>query len=274
MSYNTIVVHLEPSSPVAPRLNFAIDVAGRFEADVIALAVGEVPLVVPNEGDGMASMRAYQRRLEQLDERLAALRTEFLDLAGDREHVRLETATGDPTALLATHARSADLLIAGSGAVRSDPDINTTVDLGALILSAGRPILVPSGDAALRAETIVVAWTDTREARRAIADALPFLKQADEVLVTTIADGDREHAQNSAAEVVRYLMRHGVKARAEVRGRAQASIEGAIAGLAREARADLVVAGGYGHSRLREWAFGGTTRSLLADRSLNRFFSN
>ena len=150
-----------------------------------------------------------------------------------------------------------------------------TVDAGGLILSAGRPVLLASSSyAPVKAESVLVAWKDTREARRAVVDAMPFLTAAREVVVATIEEADRREARESAADVVRFLMKHGAKARSEVIDVARGYAPDALVEIAREVKADLIVSGGYGHSRLREWAFGGVTKSLLQTASLHRLISN
>ena len=121
---------------------------------------------------------------------------------------------------------------------------------------------------------MLVAWKDTREARRAVVDAMPFLVAAREVVVATIEEADQKGARESAADVVRFLMKHGVKARSEVIDVGRAYAPEALVEMARAAKADLIVSGGYGHSRLREWAFGGVTRSLLRETGIHRLMSN
>lgn len=103
---------------------------------------------------------------------------------------------------------------------------------------------------------------------------MPFLVGAHEVTVITIAEGDQKAARESAADVARFLTKHGVKASSDVLGIGGADREEALVEIAREMGSDLVVAGGYGHSRLREWAFSGVTRSLLGDGSMHRLISN
>lgn len=222
----------------------------------------------------MVAAEMMRQRTDEIQERLKALKEEFLSVAGDGERVSWRGNLGNPTQLLAMHARAADLIVTGPGADLG-ADSRRSVDAGTLILSAGRPVLFAAENLApLKAQKVLVAWKDACEARRAVADAMPFLKNALEVSVTTIAEGDQKAARESAADVVRFLMRHGVKARSDVLGIAGSNREQAIAEIAREMGADLVVAGGYGHSRIREWAFGGMTRSLLGDRSLHRLISN
>lgn len=273
MSYNTIMVQIDVDAAATPRLTFALDLAKRFEADLIGFAAAEAQVFVPAEGGGIAAAEIMRQRTQEIEERLKVLKEEFLNAAGDSEQVSWRGLTGNPTHLFAMHARAADLLVTGVPDVASDD--HRVIDAGALILSAGRPVLFAADNLApLAAEKVLVAWNDTREARRAVIDALPFLTNAHDVAVTTIADGDQKAARDSAADAVRFLMRHGVKARSEVVGTGGANREEALAAIARELGADLVIAGGYGHSRLREWIFGGMTRSLLGDGSLHRLISN
>jgi nucleotide-binding universal stress UspA family protein len=92
--------------------------------------------------------------------------------------------------------------------------------------------------------------------------------------VATIVEDDRVSARDSVAAVVRFLMKHGVKARSEVLDADKMDAAEALLTASIEIGADLVIAGGYGHSRLREWAFGGVTRSLIEDSSTNRLLAN
>lgn len=274
MTYNTIIVQLDLNTAATPRLTFALDLARRFEADLIGFAAAEPHIFVPRDESGLVAAEMLRQRTEEIEERLKALKEEFLSVAGDGERVSWRGDLGNPTQLLAMHARAADLIVTGTPSELAQDD-RTTVDAGTLILSAGRPVLFAAEALPpLLAQKVLIAWKDAREARRAVADAMPFLKNAREVYVVTIAEGDQKAARQSAADVVRFLMRHGAKAVSDVLGIGGANREEVISEIAREKGADLVVSGGYGHSRLREWAFGGMTRSLLADGSLHRLISN
>ena len=144
-----------------------------------------------------------------------------------------------------------------------------------MILSAGRPVLFPNeSHEPVTADSILVSWKDTRKARRAVVDAMPFLVGGQEVLVATIENDDTGVARQSAADVVRFLMRHGVKARSKIIDVSDRDAPEALLKEAKEIGADLTVSGGYGHSRLREWIFGGVTRSLLENHSVNRLMAN
>jgi nucleotide-binding universal stress UspA family protein len=134
-----------------------------------------------------------------------------------------------------------------------------------VVMTAGRPVLlVPQGASRLRGSAVVVAWKDTREARRAIADAMPFLKAAEDVIVQAVCEDDAvEAAVFQTDDVVTNLKRHGVRARSNVTTAPTTSVALELCKVADAAMADLIVAGAYGHSRLREWAFGGVTDSFL-----------
>jgi nucleotide-binding universal stress UspA family protein len=134
---------------------------------------------------------------------------------------------------------------------------------GDLVMESGRSVLiVPPLMDHMFANRIVVAWKDTREARRAVWDSLPFLKRADVVFVVAIGDNDRKEAAN---DVSAYLARHGIASRALLRGIPDSTVAEDILQVANDEGANLIVSGAYGHSRVHEWIFGGVTRALLND---------
>ena len=178
-----------------------------------------------------------------------------------------------PNRGLSASAHVADLIVTGSR-LGDNVGYGRSADVGELVLTAGRPVMaVGAGVGEIRADKIVVGWKDTREARRALADALPLLKVASEVTVAAISEGDPGLERARLDEVLTWLRRHDVKARGEVYDPGHGNAE-TLDDVARSFEADLIVAGGYGHSRLREWLFGGITRDLLAHKTSNRFMSN
>jgi nucleotide-binding universal stress UspA family protein len=140
------------------------------------------------------------------------------------------------------------------------------VDPGEAILKMGRPTLVvPEGVSSLRAEHIVIGWKDTREARRAVRDALPFLQQATRVtIVEACGSGDEKTALERLDSVAHYLSLHRIKGGPRVMLEQKGSGAAQLIRIAQEERADMLVNGAYGHSRLGECIFGGMTRELLA----------
>ena len=163
---------------------------------------------------------------------------------------------------MTAYGRGADLVVAPRA---GGEDEQARATLEAVLLETGRPLLIPAAAALPAAfERIAVAWKPTREAARAVAAAMPFLARARETVILTVAEPD---AHDDADRLRRNLAWHGLAAKVE---RLAPGLEGATATLlaAAQERAQLLVMGGYGHSRLREWVFGGVTQQVLVDAPL------
>ena len=135
---------------------------------------------------------------------------------------------------------------------------------------AGPPVLAVPPGVTFNAKRIVIAWKNTREARRAVWDALPLLTRAENVRVLCFASDPAPEMSN----VVERLRLHNVPAEAEVRAGTESSVADDLLAAAQAMGAGLIVAGAYGHSRLREWALGGVTQGLLRDAQLPVLFSH
>lgn len=123
-------------------------------------------------------------------------------------------------------------------------------------------MIVPREHRRLNLNRVVIAWKDTRDARRAVADALPLLQKAHDVSVIEICSpGTIKEAHERTGDVAQWLKSHGVAAHGIAESCEFNELEGLRARLRKGC--DLLVAGAYGHSRLREWAFGGITMDLL-----------
>jgi nucleotide-binding universal stress UspA family protein len=116
----------------------------------------------------------------------------------------------------------------------------------------------------LLAEHVVIGWKDTREARRALRDALPFLSRASRITLAEICVGEENEAREHIDDVARYLARHRINSGPWVTLQQEGAVADQLIRLAKDERADLVVTGAYGQSRLGEWIFGGMTHDLLA----------
>jgi len=270
MIYTTILVQLDIDSPATPRLIFAQEIARKFEADLIAVTAGEASMLMSPAESSLAAATI----LRQLEDRINELKEEFLAVVGDNERATWRAELDDPTRAVALHARAADLVITGASAAAAG-NFHRTIDPGTLILSVGRPVLFAADDlGVLKGENVMVAWKDCRESRRAVVDAMPFLHNAKEVTVFNIAEKGTLAARDGAADVVRFLMKHGVKARSQLMERDGLFAGDSIIVAADQLGADLIVAGRYGHGRFREGTFGGATRSLLGSGSFHRLLSN
>lgn len=174
------------------------------------------------------------------------------------------------------HAHYADLVVLGRAA-------NATVDaeravFSALLLDSGRPLLVVPRGARWpeQLDRALVAWRPSPEASRALHDALPLLRRARsiELVVVDPRVGETGHGELPGADIAAHLARHGLQVEIASLPREGASAGASILRRAREVGAQLVVAGGYGHSRMREQVFGGATRHLFEHAGMPVLFSH
>jgi nucleotide-binding universal stress UspA family protein len=264
MSLKTLMVHLEVGRTNPGLLRLAQELANGFEADVIGIA-GCQPMQL-YYGDGYITGDLIQQDRETIDRDLntaeAAFRAAFHDHAGKVDWRTCVTFL-PLSDYIAREARSADLII--TGVTRIAPFSATRrVSAGDLVMQAGRPVLiVPAKVGQLNLKRAVVAWKDTREARRAVLDALPLLKASGHVTVLGVAlEESLTHVIPRLEDVVGWLKRHGVAATALALP-SKGDDASRLYDIVQNDGADLVVAGAYGHNRLREWAFGGVTTDLL-----------
>jgi nucleotide-binding universal stress UspA family protein len=267
MSYATLMLYVEADAPPEQRVRLAAGLADKFTATLIGVsALAFRPPVVT---DGKVVGGVTDAEIEDMRAKFAEAEARFRHIAAAGQRKLEWRADLDyPTSVLAREARSADLLVIGQ------PDgwvsVYRSLDVGGAILKAGRPILLaPKGVNSVRAEHIVIGWKDTREARRAVIDALPFLHEAERVTVVEVCDADEKAlAQKRITDVAHYLARHRIKAEPQAILGQEASDATQLTRFAGEQGADLLVTGAYGHSRLGEWMFGGVTRELLASSSI------
>jgi len=266
MTYRAILAHAEADPAAEPRLKLAAQLANDFEAVLIGAAAetfdpaGFGASYANVSGDlALAEAKAVEEDLKIAEGRFRAVAEQV------RAGAEWRSYPGMPAEMLARQSRAADLIVTGPH--RSEPmGFHNRADPGALVMHAGRPVLItPLTMEKLDASSIVVAWKDTREARRAVSDALPFLERARQVLVVEVCeDEDEVSARIRLQDVADHLGRHGVKASTAVRAQGGGgSAAAAILDAAKMQDAGLIVAGGYGHARMREWIFGGVTRDLL-----------
>jgi nucleotide-binding universal stress UspA family protein len=172
---------------------------------------------------------------------------------------REDVLIGTVEDVVARHAMHADITI-----MQAPANIHEDAAFEAALFRSGRPVLVMP--AAWKGETIgkrvVVAWKPKREAARAVADAAPFLSEADQVTVVTVDARPESQGAGAGRDICTNLARKGVAVELRnIDGMGQGA-ETALLDEARALEADLIVMGGYGHSRLREFVFGGVTRAL------------
>ena len=263
MSYKTVLAHLEIGQANTSLLKITADVARLFSAGVIGVGVCQPTQIILN--DGYVSGDVIEQERADIDAAIKAAEAEFrAAFNGTANHLEWRAAvTLAPLHLfVADEARSADLVVTGVAKRGLLQGWTQHASNGDLAMHAGRPVLiVPAQATSFALDHVVVAWKDVREARRAVADALPILHRAGHVTVVEIA-ADREAAAKRVDRVAGFLAAHGIKAKG-VTPAANGDDAISLERIADEHHADLIVAGAYGHSRMREWALGGVTRDLL-----------
>jgi nucleotide-binding universal stress UspA family protein len=273
MTYKTILTQVFNGPGGDAAVNTARDVAKIFSAHVVG--VGAMAFNPP-----MAPPFAYmdgaviQALREDLDKNLQSAKARFLAatdavVAGATWIQEVDT----PLAVMGANAAGADLVVASRPAQAEAREAAAPVE--DLVMEMGLPVLAaPGGDVVFSLSRIVVAWKNARETRQALVGALPMLKMADRVFLVSIQEHADDEADLSLKEVAVKLARHGVTAEAQVVAHRHGAPQVAqrLEAAADEIGADLIVAGAYGHSRLREWTFGGVTKTLLSNSSRHVLF--
>ncbi len=277
MTIKDILVHVDSAVAAQARLEIAFTLAQRFDAHVVGLyvdpeligpAFAEVP-VGPVLIDSLE--KEINQRAERAEQAFSALRERF-GVAAEWRRVQ-----GYAPACVASHARYVDLAIVGQG---GDEDLLSMSDGVAetALLESGRPVLVVPwiGASAPGGGRVVVAWNASRESTRALHDALPLLERAASVEVVTInpSTADEFEGGSPGADICVHLARHGIDATAHRIEATDIDAGNLLLSRAADEGAELLVVGGYGHSRLRELVLGGVTRELLAHMTLPVLFSH
>lgn len=275
MALKDILVHVDNSKAAERRLELAATLAATHAAHLTGLYVhtmARVPQFVRAQfgADVQALQRQYAeestRQAQQLFERK-------LRNAGVNHEWR--AAEGDLFDLAALHARYVDLTIVG----QRDPDGDDELPLADhLVLDAGRPVLVVpfAGTFDRPIERVIVAWNASREATRAVNDALPLLQTAKKVTVLAVNPngGLDGHGDLPGADICLHLARHGVAAEAKAVKADDMHAGAMLLSRAADEAADLVVMGAYGRSRVREIVLGGATKHVLGHLTCPVFMSH
>lgn len=265
MGYKTILVHIDSGKRCAARVEAAIRLAQQHDAHLVALhavAPFEPPdYVLADLGPAIVEAN---RKATAVD--MARTETEFTRMASAAglKNAEWRTAIDDPVEAMTLHARYADLIVIGQ--TDAADDANIAADFPErLVLAAGRPVLIlPSvGSFPVIGKRILVAWNPSREATRAVTDSIPLLRLANSVHVMAINPKSGEHGKVPGADIGLYLARHGVRVEVKSDQGAEIDVGNELLSRAADLEIDLIVMGGYGHTRLKEWVLGGATRTIL-----------
>jgi nucleotide-binding universal stress UspA family protein len=274
MDYKTVMVGLALDRSNDACLRVAGDIAERFGARVIGVAASDLrpPMYF---ADGDFAQKLLDEEATAIQRRLSELETEFRASVEKRATaVEWRSARSLPVPYMLQQARAADILVIGARP-ETLVDPSAAPDPSDLVMQAGRPlIVVPPTAEWLDLRSVLVAWKDVREARRAVFDALPILAAATEVTIAEIPEQDGRHADalSHVGDVAAWLRGHGIAANTVVPEKA-GSVSGQLENIAANVGAGAVIAGAYGHSRFREWVLSGVTRHLATESRRCAFLS-
>ena len=251
-------------------LHAGANLAGYFGAKLSPLYVVELPepafntwAILPD-----STVDTLHEQLRRHASAAAERAQAELDTAhADTHHVRIvEAVYARAWAIAARECYCTDLVVIGTPK-QKDASKWQEQNISGLLFQAGRPILIVPSNCQLSVpiKKILIAWRPSREASRAIHDAMPFLNKAESVEIV-VYDEDTDHdARHRRRALIDHLWRHGVNAKCVAVDSRGIDIASLILSHADNIGAHLVIAGGYGHSRFVEWVLGGVTRGLLAE---------
>jgi nucleotide-binding universal stress UspA family protein len=252
MTIRDLLVHIDPSESGQARMDYAFGLAEAHKAHVIG--VGNSPVGID----------------KVCDETRTAL--DDCASAGERRGLSIETrliecSIGDLPDEMVLHARHVDLTLIGQPEEKDDMAGPQRALFEKLLFDSGRPVLVVpwAGKANPKPKTVLVAWDASGTATRAVADALPILRYAKKVIIlVAIGAQDSSHGDEPGADIALHLARHDIKAEARlIPHGSDISVADLLLSQASDLGAELMVMGGYHHSRVREFILGGVTRTIV-----------
>ncbi len=272
MTLAAIMVGVEFDPGSKARIKLAAELAAQFKA--LLIGVAGWPLLKHGRSSFPQAELPSAGSAESAAKELKNLGETFRNIAGEiTDRIEWRAAMDFPRDVIAAEARAADLLVIGQAMLPGD--IAHTYDPGTIILAAGRPVLVvPPAIDRLECSKVLIAWKDTREARRAVHDALPLLQRAKDVAIAVVHSKTSGTSDAQIADIVHYLGRHKVSVTQQIANVSNENEGDILLQLAEEHRVDLMVAGAYGRTRLGEWIFGGVTSDLLRKSRIPCLFSN
>jgi nucleotide-binding universal stress UspA family protein len=245
--------------------DYAISVAAAFGAHLSAVAVAYEPVVggmlmsVPDasflEQFRTENSRAAERAKREFDE--AARRADI-----NSDSIAFPATADEAARRFGEIARDYDLSVVAQA--EPDGDIGETLAIEAALFNSGRPVLVVPyiHSTGLRLGRVMVCWDGSRSAARAVGDAMPLLRRVGAVEVVTIESRERRN-EIAGAKIAEHLARHGLKVELKPVIGTDSEAAETILSHAADNAVDLIVMGGYGHSRLREFVLGGATEGML-----------
>lgn len=264
--YKSILVHYDAGKTAPARLEAAIEIANKFGSHIACLYARSAQHEPSAGYEATQIIHEAQKRIRV--EMLAEAQRSYAECLRRTGFERSEWRESETDALsvVSLHARYADLVVIGQQNPEWPSGVHKDFERS-LPAAAGRPVLVVPYAYERRpvGRQVLVAWNASREAARAVSDALPLLQRAGQVHVVIFdrTAAGAAHGDEPGADVALYLARHGVKVTVSRYDAPDSDIGAQLLSRAFDLSADLIVMGAWGHSRLREFMLGGVTRTLF-----------
>jgi nucleotide-binding universal stress UspA family protein len=277
--YKNLLVNIPTERSPQPAIDGAISLAARCQAQLDAVSVGYESSSIPLVAEGGAAVAAIfederGKALERAHAALAIFETEAKRAGVTYSSRAISTMPSEAAAILGATARLYDLAVVAQPEFERDTFDNTLAQ--EILFQSGGPVLfMPyTFKGAFHARRVGICWDGSRLAARAVRDAMPLLEQAEAITIITINAASSVPADASAAHLMRYLSRLGVPTEIDSVKTEKANTQSSILSLAADESLNLLVMGGYGHSRLKETVFGGVTREMLESMTVPTLMSH
>jgi nucleotide-binding universal stress UspA family protein len=268
MSYKTILVHVDRSKHAAARIKHAAEIALAENAHLVGAAMTGISRFIYQDSAIDISRTVVAAQIDALNESANQALAQFESIAKQLGVLSYEKrlVSDEPAGGLALQARYCDLVVISQTDL-DEPAASLEADLPEYVmLNCARPVLIiPSaGQFSHIGKNVLVAWDGSMEATRAISNAIPLLKRAKNVTVALFNPNAQidVHGEQPGADIALFLARHHVKVEV-VQKNTSVDIGNALLSTAADIQSDLIVMGGYGHTRFREVILGGVTMTVL-----------
>jgi nucleotide-binding universal stress UspA family protein len=276
--YRRISVHLDHGFDCKRRIEAALALAKRHKAELVGIYANAAP---PQYyyGESVLMSRSLGIIKELQAQSRDAVETAFLEAAAEADvPAFMRAGTSSPSETVALLGRTTDLIVV-SQENREDVEAAHEIEfVEQTLLTAGRPVLaIPSsGEFPVIGDRVLCCWDGSREAARALADAAPILRLASHMTVLSMNEGAASPKHEAPFEdLATYCVAQGMPAPEHVRRDIKGvGVGSTILNAAADHSADLIVMGAYGHSKLRQWALGGATASILKSMTVPVMFSH
>jgi nucleotide-binding universal stress UspA family protein len=269
MTYRSILVHVDGTEKGEARVRLAGRLARTYPAQVVGMYLVQGPEVSPF-ATALIPPDFVDRRLKLANDAQHAAEATFRAILKDAgvKHVEFRAPVGEATEAAIEHSRYADLVVLGQPP-RDEADYAFSMELAnAVVMGSGRPVLFApyTGVDGPIGERVLIAWKDSRESARAVADALPILKDAKKVLAVAIAPTEEETLKDLVTDkqIEGFLARHGIQAQVKRVVAPDISAGELLLSHAADIGADLIVMGGYSRPRFTQLVWGGASKLILS----------